>query len=344
MNSQALISIIIPVFNAEKYLQRCLTSVLEQTHKQFEVILVDDGSTDNSKEMYAAFVKQYKNFKSYYQNNSGPSTARNYGLTKAKGTYIAFVDADDYIEKGYLSELLEQMLVNHTDLSCCGYYELSNIYKNPLPINDFSQGDIGVISKEKYICSLFYGTAGVLWGKLFKNEIIKTKGIRFNPEVKMSEDLIFNLEYAFCTERIAVSTKHNYYYNRLNENAISANQNIHYIKYIKITNNSIEQLLNKNNFKSIAIPQLLAERTWRLTKLIGTQTALSYLSLKVKKRKIKQLITEGYIKNNLKKITEKKILNKMYLFLLRNNFKISFILFSKLINSMTKCTHIIRPR
>ena len=106
MYLKSLISIVIPVYNVEKYLEKCLQSVQNQTYNHFEVILVNDGSTDSSLSICEKFVNQDKRFSVFSKENGGMSSARNFGIKKAKGSFITFVDSDDYIVKDYLSHLV----------------------------------------------------------------------------------------------------------------------------------------------------------------------------------------------------------------------------------------------
>ena len=111
-----LISIIVPCFNNEKYVEKCLDSINQQSFKDFEVIIINDGSTDNSKEIIEHFIKTKPNYHLINQKNMGVSTARNNGLKLVKGEFVCFVDADDYIESNYLKELYKAIKETHSDL------------------------------------------------------------------------------------------------------------------------------------------------------------------------------------------------------------------------------------
>ena len=100
-----LVSVIVPCYNGEKDIERCLNSIVNQTYKKIEVIVVDDGSKDNSKELIKEYVNNYPNVNYYYKKNGGLSSARNFGLKKATGDYIAFVDSDDYIDLKMLEKM-----------------------------------------------------------------------------------------------------------------------------------------------------------------------------------------------------------------------------------------------
>ena len=114
------ISIIIPVYNVEKYLNKCLNSVIEQTYKNIEVILIDDGSTDNSGKICDEYAKNDIRIKIIHQQNGGVSTARNNGLEHATGKYITFVDSDDYIEKEMIETMAKKIMKKNADIVICG--------------------------------------------------------------------------------------------------------------------------------------------------------------------------------------------------------------------------------
>lgn len=126
------VSIIVPIYNGELYIKKCIESLLEQTLQNIEIILIDDGSTDNSKEIIDSYSKLDKRIKSIFQKNSGPSTARNIGIKNATGEYITFVDADDWVNKETYSELYDRASENNVDVAFCAlYYEYpDDITKN----------------------------------------------------------------------------------------------------------------------------------------------------------------------------------------------------------------------
>ena len=122
MDSEKIdISLIVPVYNVEKYLKRALTSVENQTFKNFEVIIVNDGSTDGSLEIISEFVDRNKNFTLINQENKGLGEARNVGIRHAKGRYVAFLDSDDFLEPEYLEKLYLSAIKTCADIVCCNF-------------------------------------------------------------------------------------------------------------------------------------------------------------------------------------------------------------------------------
>ncbi|MBQ7792832.1 MAG: glycosyltransferase family 2 protein, partial [Clostridia bacterium] len=120
--NQPLISIIIPVYNAAHYFERCIKSVLEQTYKNLEIILIDDGSTDGSEKLCDQYKEIDDRIKVVHKKNGGQSSARNLGLTMITGDYVGFVDSDDYIEKDMYEYLYNNMVKYHADISICHFY------------------------------------------------------------------------------------------------------------------------------------------------------------------------------------------------------------------------------
>jgi len=183
MSRNIIISIIIPVYNAERYLQRCLNSVVGQTYKDLEIILVDDGSTDKSPEICDYYAKKDTRIKVIHKKNGGPSLAREAGIKIATGDYISFVDADDYIDED-MYKILVKETIKGFDIVECGYRIVSTggelIREHKLK---------NTIISEAFNCALHYAsqrnTTNFLWNKLYNIELLKD--IKF-PKLYAGED------------------------------------------------------------------------------------------------------------------------------------------------------------
>ena len=204
-----LISVIVPVYKAEKYLDKCVQSIVNQTYKNLEIILVDDGSPDNCPEMCDEWAKKDSRIKVIHKENSGAASARNAALDIALGDYIGFVDSDDYIEPNMLDELYDSMQSNGADISICANDEVDENYnfikENKVPSDEF------VITP--YDCFLnIYGANYahcIIPNKLYKKEI--WQDIRF-PHLGMCEDEAV-LPYIYQkAEKIAVVNEALYHY------------------------------------------------------------------------------------------------------------------------------------
>lgn len=203
MNNPA-ISIIIPVYNAEKYLRRCIESVLTQSFTDFELILVNDGSKDKSPQICDEYASQDTRVRVIHKANGGVSAARNDGLDIAKGEYVTFIDSDDWVEREYLQSLYDKRSLDFVIGSFI--HEPSGKKRK---INEYTF--IG--NKLKDYVNNTYLTNGYPWGKLFKNKIIINNAIRFK-NIKVYEDLLFCLEYArHCSSICCMSKAHYHYFN-----------------------------------------------------------------------------------------------------------------------------------
>lgn len=204
-----MISIIIPIYNVDSYLRICLESILEQDYSEFEVILVDDGSTDASGSICKEFVERDSRFYYYYQENSGVSVARNYGLENSKGKWIVFIDPDDYILKNHLSLLIEKSA--GSQLICGGY-----IYKNSNSmINRWFDNYTCISSSDASEFMIndmrFYS---FLWNKLFCASTLLDNDIIFDSNISYGEDLLFLFNYLECIQYVTIIPKTGYVYVR----------------------------------------------------------------------------------------------------------------------------------
>lgn len=178
---QPLVSIVIPLYNSERFIERCLLSVINQTYDNIEVVIIDDGSTDNGKSIVLKYKKNNSRIFLYSQKNGGPGCARNKGIEVSKGDFIIFIDADDYISENLVHSLYK---VYKDDTLCFVRTNLTKtIYKesNHNFINDYIHTRKGI----PYGCL----------GKLYNSSIIKANNIRFNDKIKCDEDLFFNIDY-----------------------------------------------------------------------------------------------------------------------------------------------------
>ncbi len=205
-----LISIIIPVYNAEKYLKRCIDSIIAQTYSDWELILVDDGSTDSSGKICDEYASQDKRITVCHIQNGGPSRARNIGVDKSKGDYIFFVDADDWIEPLSISDFLGTKGESF-DIYFQNYVlHDSDGTSNVVGIQDIeAHGDDCKTVLSNLICSSKFGWT---WIKLFKSEILKKYRIKFREDCSLQEDELFTLQYCQHIKSIAVRNKANYHY------------------------------------------------------------------------------------------------------------------------------------
>ena len=211
-----LVSIIVPIYNGEVYLKDCLESILNQTYKETEIILVDDGSTDASRKICDLYAQKYKNVISLYQENSGVSKARNLGLNCAKGEYIYFCDSDDILHQDILETFVRDIEDKKVDVSCCAY----QCFTKDIVWQESKENPAEVITG----MDMFYNVlknplcSGYVWNKLFKKNIIEQREpLRFSEKITIVEDEQFVLEYICRSKNMSLSGKNMYAY-RNNEN------------------------------------------------------------------------------------------------------------------------------
>ena len=214
------LSFIIPIYNSEKYLNSMLNSVKNQTYKNIEIILVNDGSTDNSEKICKEFLKNYNNVKYIYKQNGGVSSARNVGLKHVTGKYVCFLDSDDIIEENYAEILINTMQNNNADFAMAGIYEHYNESINEYGLKDFCCGTTH--NAEFFVKTFNPYWFPVLWNKIYKTSIIKNNNIKFEEKISYDEDTIFNLKYYEHARKICVVPNKLYHYFIRNNNSLTS--------------------------------------------------------------------------------------------------------------------------
>jgi len=206
------VSIIVPVYNAEQTLRRCIDSVLHQEYTDFELILVDDGSRDSSPAICDHYAKEDDRVRVIHTENGGVSRARNLAIACAAGTYLQFIDADDWLTTDATKLLVRAMEEHQCDLVIADFYRVSGERIS-------HKGDIdgyGVLTREEFAQEMMENPAdfyyGVLWNKLFRSDIIRQHHLAMDETVEWCEDFLFNLEYLLYAQRIFALQAPIYYY------------------------------------------------------------------------------------------------------------------------------------
>lgn len=203
------ISIIVPVYNAEQYIARCIDSLLNQSYINFELLLVDDGSTDSSGIICDEYSAKDNRVRVFHKVNEGVSSARNLGLDNARGEYIVFCDADDYVSNEWLTAYSDA-IDNNIDFAVQGFYEVKGHEISPRRLmRKYYNKD----AKKQLIIDLLEDDSfGYIWIKLFRRTIIEKYNIRFNEFCKLGEDSLFISNYLMYAESIISIDKLNYHY------------------------------------------------------------------------------------------------------------------------------------
>lgn len=195
-----LVSVIIPVYNTEKYLQRCIDSLLAQTYSNLEFLFVNDGSKDNSIQVLREAVKSESRIRFFSQDNRGLSGARNTGMREAHGEFFLFCDSDDTVEPDWAARLLEVAQKHPDSLVVCGIRHIDD--RNHSSSLSFVRE--GEYAKEQYYDLIRPGMAGSVCIKIFSRSIIEQNQLTFDETVRYAEDVVFTLDYLHCVGSIYI--------------------------------------------------------------------------------------------------------------------------------------------
>lgn len=265
------VSVIMPVYNSKEYLKDAVKSVLRQTFTDFELILVDDGSTDGSGNLCDDFSKQDSRIKTIHKKNGGICSARNAGIDAAYGEYIGFIDNDDEYDRDLLKESVGAMRDENVDWvrfsrKRCTVYEDGSVKTD-------SNGVVGIASEGKCIvlrsdklkgsyCKMKQaGALYGIWNALFKRDIIENNKIRFDTEIRFGgEDWLFNIRYFSCVDSAAFLAKNLYIYNRRVTHSTSAKYDFNRIeavlKVVKCESDMIRDLQLRKHFEAVNLSLL----------------------------------------------------------------------------------------
>lgn len=228
------VSVIVPIYNTEKFLRKCIESIVNQTLQEIEIILINDGSTDNSHNICLGYAKKYPEKIRYINNkNIGCSATRNLGIELAKGEYIAFVDSDDYIEKEMYEEMYKKALEKKEDIIICGFKYI------------FSDKNIQFIPKKKFNYLDIKNKPSYVWNKLFKKQFLNDKEIFFPLNTHYCEDLVFSFKSLISAKRVLLLEQVLYNYVLHGENSV---YNLDKKLDTKVSFLEIYNYLENNNF------------------------------------------------------------------------------------------------
>lgn len=213
INNTPLISIIVPVYNVEKYLSKCIESILHQTYKNWELLLIDDGSHDNSGKICDEYALNDSRIKVFHKANGGVSSARNLGLEKALGDFIMFVDSDDWIGEKCLEICTKEIIENDLDALQFGFTAVFPNQETPRIKESTS-----ILNGGEYIQTNSFNVC--VWGGIYKKKIIDDYKLKFIQQLKLAEDQIFTLNFFKHTQRIKYIDKPMYYYLQRMDSAI----------------------------------------------------------------------------------------------------------------------------
>ncbi len=292
-----LISIVVPVYNVEKYLDQCIESIVNQTYKNLEIILVDDGSKDSSGKKCNQWSEKDKRIKVIHKENGGLSDARNVGIDCAKGEYITFIDSDDFIACEYIETLYKGIAEMDCDISICNpyyYYEEAKekIIKRYEIKKEYIIGSALDMTIELMYQKKFDTSA---WGKLYKTQLFKKNNIHY-PKGKLYEDIATTYKVFLKAEKIIFINKNLYYYRQRSNSIMGSDFNIKEMDYIENAKTMIKDVSEIN-------PKI--EKA-AITRFVSANFAI-YRKIPDDKRFYKEVIM---IKENLKKYRKTVLFDK----------------------------------
>ncbi len=326
------VSVIIPVYNCIKFLDKAVKSVIAQTDFELlELILVDDGSSDGSSELCDKFSNHYSNISALHQKNSGVSVARNNGIERAKGEYIAFLDSDDEYAPDFVHEMLAE---SEYDLVCCDYFNkskdekhLGTIFENKAYFRKNFDLDFckNIIREEFYSC----------WNKLYKKEIIIKNNIRFIPGVKYGEDMEFVFEYLRHCDSFRFIDRPLYHINPDNTTSVVKNGfDVQHSIYV-----FQNEYFSSTAFKDEMSEEVLNKYIFKTTCTINSEITYGTFvnSYKYVKRVLASDFYELYMKANYSDF--KCFYDRVFFTLLKKRMALGVVIWRKLFDLRSRFSH-----
>lgn len=233
IDNDILLSIVIPAYNSELYIGKCLESICSSEEKNIEIIVVDDGSSDTTRDIVVRQQNNDRRIKGVFKENGGVSSARNAGLSKVSGRYIMFLDADDYLDETVFDHLIEYLKGNPSDFTAYSrniLYTDGSTRKSQFDISEQESSDMNYINELMYATSVF----NECWGKIYKKEIIDLYDIKFPHDIAVGEDLIFVYEYFSRSRSYLIKNEELIYYRQHEGSAMKATHVDKRLEYTRI--------------------------------------------------------------------------------------------------------------
>lgn len=288
-----LVSIIVPVYNVELYLEQCLNSLINQTYKQLEIILIDDGSTDESPIICDNYYVKDKRIKVIHKMNGGLSDARNVGLNVASGKYIMFVDSDDLIDLKMVEIFVNIMNEKNADIIECDYCMFWDSFKE---LNNNDKNEILIFNKDEALYHLFKEDVfkHVVWNKFYKKELFDD--ILFEKG-KLHEDLFFSYRIFEKINKIVKVNHALYYYRQRSNSIMNAKISDRNLDAVEARQRQYEYFKNNDNLNSLLLDNLLGSCLYFMQKALMQNDKEI---IKIFESKLKPLFLD---KNNKRKFT-----------------------------------------
>lgn len=325
-------SIILPIYDAESYLDRAIQSVLNQTYDDWELLCIDDGSKDSSLSICKAYEQRDSRIKVFSKENSGVSDSRNMGIDMATGDKVVFLDSDDYLDRKILEEF--QNISDNYQLAITNQYFLfhnDKVEGRPLTVKEvLSKSDKNrfvtfIVCQSQWNKQEWFGNCRTVWGKCFSTEVIKSNQLFFNSDLKIGEDMLFFLSYVLCVDNIAFLNKPLYFHERTNEKSVMNTKKWYGpeqgIIYFNGVENKVSNLVGEEELSDLWVET--AETDWN-------NIVFSKLSLRTQYREMNKLfrskLYQRFIRVNYSKLSKRK---RLYLFCIKYNLVMTLMILFK---------------
>lgn len=312
------ITVVVPVFNREKYLTRMIDSILSQSYKDFDLILVDDGSTDRTPEICDSYAEKDSRVTVIHKENGGVSSARNAGIEKATGRYLMFADSDDILDNEILKKLYTEAEEGGIDLVICGI-KMQTIRDGKVKCEKNYLMKAGRMTVKELLESqdIDYSLICVSspCARLFRTDIIKENNVRFDTSISLGEDRLFNIDYLMHCSTVSGSGKSLYYYIREDADSLFTRYNSDIYNIYKKIYNRERLIYEKNDCDSQTMTRLL---TCHIANLMNA-TGSAYKNHNINKKDIlKKLMKEPVVLNNITSIRITGRTNKVMQFFIKH--------------------------
>lgn len=318
------ISIVIPVYNVKNYLSTCLDSVINQSYSNLEIILVDDGSTDNSGTICDDYAKRDNRIIVCHQKNSGVSLARNNGIAKAKGEYICFIDADDIVHPDYIKKLVSNLDSNA--LTICQIEK----FQNNVNFSKENTNSKIELDQKHFIELCNMSLLNTPCCKLYQKSILKDNKIAFDTTLSLGEDLLFNLNYLKYIDRIIVVAQKLYYYRRSDNNTLSMSYYSNIVEIQLLLYDSYTKFFANNLLDKEALCTFDSYRFSTIMVIVANEFANGNIGFWQRYFNTRRILGNSDVKARLKAIHYAQ--DKLYYFLIRHRL----LLMYKVVNKIKK--------
>ena len=248
------ISIIVPVYNVEPYLRKCIDSIVSQKYENIEILLINDGSTDNSGNICSEYSTKDKRIRVFHQSNKGVSAAMNVGLENMVGNYVCFADPDDWVEPDWCLDLYDAVMADSAQIGISSYFIDTDV--KSMPQKNIKQIRPGKISKEELLIyplkrDFYMGFCGYVWNKIFSADIINLLKLRFDEAIKYGSDVLFYMNYILSQDCNGAYVDKSLYHYYQRNNAITKSTSYEIKLDILKVYKCIEEMFHNNGYKHL---------------------------------------------------------------------------------------------